>query len=156
MGKCPIDPADSGEEVRGVAALTGSYQHTIDEKGRLAIPAKLREELGTKCYLAMGMDACLSLYSEESWQRFAEKVAQLPAAQARAMRTFFANACKCETDGQGRILVPQKLRRYASLEKDVVINGALGKAEIWNAARWAELEDLSAENLLSAMEALGL
>ena len=139
-----------------MVALTGSYQHTIDEKGRLAIPAKLREELGATCYLAMGMDSCLCLYSQESWQQFTEKVAQLPAAQARAMRTFFANACKCETDGQGRILVPAKLRRYASLEKDVVINGALGKAEIWNAARWAEMEDLSADNLLTAMESLGL
>ena len=142
--------------MRKVVALTGSYHHTIDDKNRLAIPAKLREELGAVCYLAMGMDACLCLYSEESWQQFTEKVAQLPAAQARAMRTFFANACKCETDGQGRILIPVKLRRYANLEKDVVINGALGKAEIWNADRWAEMEDLSAETLLTAMETLGL
>jgi MraZ protein len=139
-----------------MGALTGSYQHTIDDKGRLFIPAKLREELGYTFYLTMGVDACLCIYSQESWDNFTAKVAELPSSQVRAMRTFFANASKCELDSQGRILVPQKLRKYAQLEKDVVINGALGRVEIWNAERWNEMEDLSSENLLSVMETLGL
>ena len=137
-------------------ALTGSYQHTIDAKGRLFMPAKLREELGDVFYLAMGLDGCLSVYPETSWEGFMEKLAQLPTAQTRAMRTFFANTIKCEPDSQGRILVPQKLRTYAKLEKDVVINGAQNRVEIWNAADWNEMEDLSAENLLSVMKTLGL
>ncbi|MGI6498344.1 MAG: division/cell wall cluster transcriptional repressor MraZ [Oscillospiraceae bacterium] len=137
-------------------ALTGSYQHTIDAKGRLFIPAKLREELGDVFYLAMGMDGCLAVYPEESWEGFMEKLEQLPTAQTRAMRTFFANTVKCELDSQGRILVPQKLRAYAGLEKEVVVNGAQNRVEIWNAESWNEVEDLSAESLLSVMKALGL
>ena len=137
-------------------ALTGSYQHTIDAKGRLFIPAKLREELGDVFYLAMGMDGCLAIYSEESWAGFTSKIADLPTAQTRAMRTFFANASKCELDSQGRILIPQKLRLYANLEKEVVVNGAQNRVEIWNADRWNEMEDLSAESLLAVMKTLGL
>ncbi|MDD4510156.1 MAG: division/cell wall cluster transcriptional repressor MraZ [Oscillospiraceae bacterium] len=136
--------------------LTGSYQHTIDAKGRLFIPAKLREELGDVFYLAMGMDGCLAIYPETSWEGFMEKLEQLPTAQTRAMRTFFANTVKCELDSQGRILVPQKLRTYAKMEKEVIINGAQNRVEIWNAESWNEMEDLSAESLLSVMKALGL
>ena len=137
-------------------ALTGSYQHTIDAKGRLFIPAKLREELGDVFYLAMGMDGCLAIYSEESWAGFMDKVSMLPSAETRAMRTFFANANKCELDSQGRILIPQKLRVYAGLEKEVVVNGAQNRVEIWDAFKWNKMEDLSAESLLSVMKTLGL
>ncbi len=137
-------------------ALTGSYQHTIDTKGRLFIPAKLREELGDVFYLAMGLDGCLAIYPETSWAGFMEKLEHLPTAQTRSMRTFFANTVKCELDSQGRILIPQKLRAYAKLEKEVTINGAQNKVEIWNTETWNDMEDLSAENLLSVMETLGL
>lgn len=137
-------------------ALTGSYEHTIDAKGRLFMPAKLREELGCVFYIAMGMDGCLAIYSEASWSGFMDKLADLPSAETRAMRTFFANAGKCELDSQGRILIPQKLRAYAGLEKEVVINGANNRVEIWDAAKWNQVEDLSAESLLSMMKTLGL
>ena len=120
--------------------MTGQYQHTIDAKGRLFIPAKLREELGDTFYVTMGMDSCLSIYSDASWARFTEKFESLPYTKTKAMRPLFANAAKCEPDAQGRIVLPQKLRAYAHLEKDVVVIGVSNRAEIWNAEKWAEIE----------------
>lgn len=137
--------------------MTGQYQHSIDAKGRLFIPAKLREELGETFYVTMGMDSCLSVYSDTSWARFTEKFESLPYTKTKAMRPLFANAAKCEPDSQGRILLPQKLRAYAHLEKDVVVIGVSNRAEIWNAEAWAELEaaELNSENLGAVMEELG-
>lgn len=129
--------------------MTGQYQHSIDAKGRVFIPAKLREELGETFYVTMGMDSCLSVYSDASWAKFTEKFESLPYTKTKAMRPLFANAAKCEPDSQGRILLPQKLRAYAGLDKDVVIIGVSNRAEIWNAERWAalEAEELNPENL---------
>ena len=112
--------------------MTGQYQHTIDAKGRLFIPAKLREELG-------------------------DTFESLPYTKTKAMRPLFANAAKCEPDAQGRIVLPQKLRAYAHLEKDVVVIGVSNRAEIWNAEKWAEIEaeELNPENLAAVMEELG-
>ena len=137
--------------------MTGQYQHTIDSKGRLFIPAKLREELGDTFYITMGIDSCLSVYSEESWSHFTEKFESLPFTKTRAMRPLFANAAKCEPDAQGRILVPAKLRAYANLKKDVVVIGVSNRAEIWNAEAWTKLEEeeLNPENLSAVMEELG-
>lgn len=137
--------------------MTGTYEHSIDAKGRLFIPARLREELGVTFYLAMGVDACLAIYPQASWDRFTEKFASLPMSQSKAMRPLFANAAKCEPDAQGRILIPAKLRRYAALEKEVVINGASKCVELWNPERWAPIEEagLDPENLAAAMEELG-
>ena len=117
--------------------MTGQYQHTIDAKGRLFIPSKLREELGETFYVTMGMDSCLSVYSDASWARFTEKFESLPYTRTKAM--------------------PQKLRAYAGLEKDVVVIGVSNRAEIWNAERWAALEEaeLNPENLAAVMEELG-
>ena len=137
--------------------MTGQYQHTIDAKGRLFIPSKRREELGETFCVTMGLDSCLSVYSDASWARFTEKFESLPYTRTKAMRPLFANAAKCEPDAQGRILLPQKLRAYAGLEKDVVVIGVATRAEIWNAERWAALEEaeLNPENLAAVMEELG-
>ena len=137
--------------------MTGTYEHSIDAKGRLFIPAKLREELGSAFYLAMGVDACLAIYPQSTWDRFTEKFASLPMSQSKAMRPLFANAAKCEPDAQGRILIPAKLREYAALEREVVINGASKCVELWNPERWAPIEaaGLDPENLAAAMEELG-
>jgi len=137
--------------------MTGQYQHSIDTKGRLFIPAKLREELGDTFYVTMGVDGCLSVYSDESWGRFTEKFESLPFTKTRAMRPLFANAAKCEPDAQGRILLPAKLREYANLKKDVVVIGVSNRAEIWNADAWTalEAEELNPENLAAVMEELG-
>ena len=136
--------------------MTGQYQHSIDAKGRLFIPAKLREELGETFYVTMGMDGCLSVYSDVSWAKFTEKFESLPYTKTKSMRALFANAAKCEPDSQGRILIPAKLRAYAALEKDVVVIGVSNRAEIWNAQRWQAVEDeeLDPAKLFAAMEEL--
>ena len=137
--------------------MTGTYEHSIDAKGRLFIPAKLREELGVTFYLAMGVDECLAIYPQETWNRFTEKFASLPMSQSAAMRPLFANASKCELDSQGRIVIPQKLRKYACLEKDAVIIGVNDRAEIWSAETWnaREEEEMTPEKMKACLAALG-
>ena len=137
--------------------MTGQYAHNIDAKGRLFIPAKLREELGVSFYLAMGVDACLAIYPQSTWDKITEKIAALPMSQSKTMRLLFANAAKCELDSQGRIVIPQKLRKYAGLDKDVVIIGVHDRAEIWSAAAWQAQEDeeMTPEKMSACMEALG-
>ncbi len=138
--------------------MTGQYQHSVDAKGRLFIPVKLREELGDTFYVTVsGTDPCLAVYSEEVWKHFEEKFAAMPRFQAKRVRALFANAAKCEPDAQGRILLPSKLRAYAKLEKDVTIAGVSDHAEIWNTDAWNEVEaeELDLANLGAAMEELG-
>ncbi len=137
--------------------MTGTYEHSIDAKGRLFIPAKLREELGVTFYLAMGVDECLAIYPQETWNRFTEKFASLPMSQSAAMRPLFANASKCELDSQGRIVIPQKLRKYAGLEKDAVIIGVNDRAEIWSAETWnaREEEEMTPEKMKACLAARG-
>ena len=130
--------------------MTGTYEHSIDAKGRLFIPAKLREELGS-------VDACLAIYPQSTWDRFTEKFASLPMSQSKAMRPLFANAAKCEPDSQGRIVIPQKLRKYAGLEKETVIIGVHDRAEIWSAAAWnaQEEDEMTPEKMAACMAELG-
>ncbi len=138
--------------------MTGQYAHNIDAKGRLFIPARLREELGQTFHVTVGMDHCLSIYSDESWAAFTDKVRSLPYSKAKALRPLFANAVDCEPDGQGRILIPAKLREYADLQKEVVVIGSFDRAEIWNAERWAREEAMAFDSgsLEQAMEEMGL
>ena len=138
--------------------MTGQYAHNIDAKGRLFIPARLREELGQTFHVTVGLDHCLSIYSDESWAAFTDKVRALPYSKAKALRPLFANAVDCEPDAQGRILIPAKLREYAGLQKEVVVIGSFDRAEIWNAERWAREEAMAFESgsLEQAMEELGL
>jgi MraZ protein len=144
--------------MEGGAAMTGQYAHNIDAKGRLFIPARLREELGQTFHVTVGMDHCLSIYSDESWAAFTDKVRSLPYSKAKALRPLFANAVDCEPDGQGRILIPAKLREYADLQKEVVVIGSFDRAEIWNAERWAREEAMAFDSgsLEQAMEEMGL
>ena len=136
--------------------MTGTYEHSINTKGRLFIPAKLREELGSPFYLAMGIDTCLAVYPMSTWNKFTEKFASLPMTQSKVMRPLFANAVKCEPDSQGRIVVPPKLRKYAKLEKDVVILGVHDRAEIWSAPLWYESEEeMTPEKMAAFMSQLG-
>ena len=137
--------------------MIGQYQHNIDAKGRLFIPAKFREELGDAFYVTIGLDGCLSVYSDAKWADLTEKFDALPLSKARSMRVLFANAAKCEPDAQGRILIPAKLREYAALDKEVIINGAAKCLELWNPERWAPIEaaGLDPDQLAAAMEELG-
>ena len=136
--------------------MIGQYQHNIDAKGRLFIPAKFREELGETFYVTIGLDGCLSVYSDTKWAALTEEIEALPISTAGSMRVLFANAAKCEPDAQGRILVPTKLRQYTALEKEVVVTGASKCVELWNPERWAAIESvgLDPENLAAVMEEL--
>ena len=136
--------------------MIGQFRHNIDAKSRLFIPAKFREELGETFYVTIGLDGCLAVYADSKWAELTAKYDTLPLAQARRMRALFANAAKCEPDSQGRILIPAKLREYAKLEKEVVINGASRCVELWSPERWAPIEEvgLTPENLAAVMEEL--
>jgi len=136
--------------------MTGEYNHSVEAKGRLFIPAKLKEDLGTVFYVTIAPDQCLSAYSSESWDQFLEKFKAMPLTKKRMIRALFANAAKCELDAQGRILLPQKLRDYAGLSKEVTIIGAGDHAEIWDAERWNEVSAVEAtpDKIAAALEEL--
>lgn len=116
----------------------GEYNHTIDAKGRIIVPAKLREALGEEFVVTLGLDGCLFAYPKEQWQTFIEELKKLPGSKdARQLQRYFmAGAATCEVDKQGRILIPSKLREQAQLDKDVVFVGVLNKIEIWSKERW--------------------
>ena len=123
--------------------FTGEYNHTIDAKGRLIVPAKFREQLGESFVITKGLDGCLFVYSQEAWanveKSFTSQNGETTAGYARKfMRFFFAGACECEVDKQGRILIPANLREYAGIDKDVVSAGVLNRVEIWSKDRWQE------------------
>ena len=109
--------------------MTGEYQHSLDSKGRLFMPAKLRDELGEVFFITISMDRCLCVYSGESWRVLAERVSAMPFVKQRRMRPLFAHAARCELDAQGRVLIPQNLRDYAGFTKSVTIVGCNNHAE---------------------------
>lgn len=138
-----------------MVSITGTYEHNIDAKGRLFVPAKLREDLGSICYLTMGIDHCLAIYPLESWNVFTEKFADLPMSKSKNLRPLFANAVKCEPDSQGRVVIPQVLRSYAGLSKEVVIIGVHNRAEIWDAEKWRMTqEEMTPEAMAQLMDEL--
>ena len=139
-----------------MVSLFGKYRHTVDSKGRLFVPSKLKEELGAAFYVTIGVDHCLSVYTQASWDGVMERYNALPLSRAKELRFLFANAAKCEPDKQGRFLLPAELREYAGLKQEVVFIGQGNHAEIWSADAYDELEreKLTPENVLAAMEDL--
>ena len=136
--------------------LKGTYNQTMDVKGRMAFPAKLREIIGEKFVVTKGLDGCLFVYSLEEFEIRADKIKSLPMAKARNLqRTFMANAVEVEADKQGRILIPQTLRGIAGLEKDIVVAGVSDRCEIWDKQKWEDLNNsVDDEMLMSALEEL--
>ena len=119
--------------------MTGTYEHALDTKSRLSMPARLREEIGDCFHLAMGADECLTIYPQAAWEDLCRRADELEDEEDReAMEVFFAQTYRCTVDSQNRIVIPPLLRDYAALEKDVVIVGANKVARIWNAQRWAQ------------------
>lgn len=118
----------------------GEFQHSIDEKGRLIIPSKFREELGNTFILAKGLDHCIFVYPMPEWSRVEERLRQLSFTHADARsfsRFFFSGAVESEMDKQGRVQLPPNLREYASLDRDVVTIGVSARMEIWNKQTWS-------------------
>ena len=141
--------------------VIGEYNHTIDAKGRLIVPVKFREILGDNFIVTKGLDGCLFVYPNDEWTRFEEKLKGLPLTNKNARqftRFFLAGAAACEVDKQGRILLPQVLREFASLEKDVVLVGVASRIEIWSRERWDEsmnTYDGDMDEVAENMESLG-
>ncbi len=138
----------------------GEYNHTIDAKGRLIIPSKFREILGDAFVVTKGLDGCLFVYDNEEWKRFEEKLRSLPITNKEArqfVRFFLAGATEAEVDKQGRILIPNVLREFAELTKDVVLVGVGSRIEIWGRERFedaAAFDDM--DEIAEHMAELGL
>lgn len=127
----------------------GQYSHTIDDKGRIIVPAKVRDNLGYGFIVTRGLDGCLFIYPKEEWQNIITKYKNLPDTRNRRhfMRIFLSGATVCEYDKQGRINIPQSLVEYAGLQKDCIIIGVDERLEIWSKERWESFIDKNEENL---------
>jgi MraZ protein len=136
----------------------GEYAHTIDEKNRLAIPAKFRDTLKAGAVVTRGLDHCLFVYTFEEWKKLAEKLAGLPISKANTRafaRLMLAGAMDCEMDKQGRVIVPEYLREYAALNKKVVIAGLFNRLEIWDETAWQNYKTTTEKDSGDIAEALG-
>lgn len=137
--------------------LMGEYLHTIDNKGRIILPAKFREELGDEFIVTKGLDNCLFVYGKQEWAILEEKLKRLPMAkpEARAfVRFFFAGAAELGCDKQGRVLLPNNLREYASLDKDVVVIGVSNRIEIWDSEAWEAYNERIAPTVAQIAETM--
>lgn len=122
----------------------GEYEHCIDSKGRAVIPAKFREELGSRFVITKGIDKCIFVYPMNEWKAFEEKIKALPMTDKgvrRFVRYLFSGACECEPDNQGRISIPQNLRKHAEITKEIVSIGVADKIEIWSRENWEIYSD---------------
>ena len=125
-------------------SLIGTYFHTLDEKGRMAVPFKLRADLGDPFYITSLTKECLVAYPEEEWQKFSAKLNAIPQSDAvaqRFVRMVFSGASKCEPDKQGRVLLPQLLREKVGIDRETVIIGASSRMEIWAKEKWHGYEE---------------
>ena len=155
MGRIPTN-SPIWEEVSG---LIGKYTHNVDAKGRLFVPAKLREELGDVFYVMIGLENSLLVYPAKKWEQVSESFNSVRLSDSAALRYIRANVAKCEPDKQGRFVVPQILRDYAHLTENVTFLGEGDHAEIWNAEDYAVKEAAFLDtpgSLANALKELGL
>lgn len=137
--------------------LIGEYHYTIDNKGRLAIPAKLRKHFIEGIIITRGLENCLFIFSINEWQKLVEKLKNLPLAQANSRafsRLIFSGAIESELDSQGRVGIPEYLRKYANLEKKVVIVGVYNRLEIWDEDKWQKYRKETEDSVIDIAEAL--
>ena len=136
--------------------MTGVYQHSLDAKGHLFIPASLREKLGQSFYVTVSPEHCLSGYPMEKWNRLKEKYEAMSYKDRKKIRSVFSHAAQCDLDAQGRILLPMQLREFAGLKKNVSVVGVGVNIEIWDADEWAKVdrEETTPESLAEAFEEL--
>ena len=142
--------------------LIGEYEHSLDVKGRLIMPAKLREDIGENFIITKGLDGCLFGFSLSEWTNFEEKLKSLPLTNKNArdfVRFFLSGAVNVEIDKQGRFLIASNLREYASMEKEVVIIGVGTRIEFWSKENWKQYnnsDNISADELAENMTMLGI
>lgn len=138
--------------------LIGEYQHSIDDKNRLSLPAKFRGELGKKVVLAKGLDKCVAVFTIKGWQQVAEKLSQASMLQAdnRSFNRFmFSGATEADVDSIGRVLVPDFLKEWAGLQTKVVVIGVESRVEIWNDASWQKHKESVERQADALAEKLG-
>lgn len=142
--------------------LLGEFQHNLDTKGRVAVPAKFREKLTAGAIITRGIDNCLFVFANPEWEALAAKLIALPLAQANSrafVRLMMAGATDVELDTQGRILIPDYLRKYAGLKKEVVVAGLYNRIEIWDEATWTSYKtktESSSETIAEHLGELGI
>jgi MraZ protein len=142
--------------------LIGEYLHTLDSKKRISLPAKFRKEVGRKVVVTRGLDSCLFMFPQKSWEKIAAKVSDLPVGQAdtRGMSRFLlAGAVETEVDGAGRILIPDFLKDFADLKSRVVLAGVSDRIEIWNEKTWEEYKrriERGADQMAQTLGDLGI
>ncbi|MBR3133798.1 MAG: division/cell wall cluster transcriptional repressor MraZ [Clostridia bacterium] len=142
--------------------LIGEFEHSIDNKGRLIMPAKLRDDIGENFVVTKGLDGCLFAFSITEWTNFEEKLKSLPLSNRNSReftRFFLSGATECEIDKQGRFLIPANLRESAGLEKETVIIGVGTRIEIWNKEKWTKYssdDNISVEEIAENMSMLGI
>ncbi len=138
--------------------LIGEYRHTIDTKKRLAIPSKLRRELGSKAVITRGLDNCLFIFPLSQWNKLVEKLSKLPLGQKDTrgfIRLMLAGASEVKLDQLGRILIPDYLKQYAGLKKNTVIAGVYNRLEIWDEAKWNLFKQSTEKEVDNMAERLG-
>ncbi len=136
----------------------GEYLHSIDAKKRLAVPSKFRSELGSRVVVTRGLDQCLFVYPTKQWEALAEKLGTLPVGEAGTrsfIRLVLAGAADVEVDSQGRILLPEYLKEYAGLAKEVTVAGVFNRLEIWDTAKWNQYKSEAEKNSGEIAEQLG-
>lgn len=136
----------------------GEHAHNIDPKKRLALPSKFRGELGTTVVVTRGLDQCLFVYPMKAWEVLAEKLGSMPVGEAGTrsfIRLMLAGATDVEVDSQGRILLPDYLKTYAGLSKEVIVAGLFNRLEIWDTEKWNEYKAKAEENSGEIAEQLG-
>ncbi len=142
--------------------LIGQYKHTIDNKKRLALPVKFRGELGVKVIVTKGVENCLVVYTEKEWEIMSQKLGNLPISQGEARsfaRHLLASAMEIELDKLGRILIPDYLKEYSDLKKNVVVCGLSNRLEIWDEQKWenySKKAEKGVEEIVSKLEPLGI
>lgn len=135
----------------------GEYQHNIDTKGRMIVPAKFRDGLGESFVLTRGLDQCLFAYPMDEWKLLEEKLKTLPLTKKDARtftRFFFSGAVECEVDKQGRINIPQTLRTYSHIEKECTVIGVSNRVEVWAKEKWDDYVTESEESFEELAENL--
>lgn len=141
-----------------IGMFIGEYQHSIDPKKRLALPSRFRGELKNKVVVTRGLDKCLFVYPMKVWEEIAGKLGTLPVGES-ATRSFIrlqlSGAIDCEIDKQGRILIPDFLKDYAALEKDVIVAGVYNRLEIWDENKWKDYKNNAEKNSDEIAEQLG-
>lgn len=136
----------------------GEYSHNLDDKGRLAVPAKFRASLKTGAVVTRGLDNCLFLYPKKQWDVLVKKLANLPVSQSKARafsRFMLAGAMAVDFDNQGRIILPEYLRKFASLNKKAIVAGLYDRLEIWDEGLWNQYKSSTEKESVNIAETLG-